>query len=575
MTLKKYVFSSGGKIKPIPFLVLAAVFYTFVSYVYIRAFFKTGFLYTGHDLFFHLSRVEEIYQDIVHGYWIPDISLFTFGQIGHGVQFFYPWMAIYPFALLKLIIHDPIQSIYIGIGLVTLLTFALAHFSMYQFSHSRMQSVLFSVIYTLSMYRAANIFVRFDLGEFVAMSFLPLVFLGFYYSVFGNYKKWYYLAIGMTLLLYSHVLTFVIVFLILLFIVVVCIRAINRKWLRIKYLSVAASFALLMTSVFWLPFVEHYFNTTINKPKILDLFTHALKLNELIDRSLANTFWTPNLGLFLLIALLVGWAAFNKVNKIYVHVYLLGLLMFMLSTNYFPWKYIQNTPFKILQFPWRLTLLTSFFLAVYFSKLCMVTFKKHSAVLILLVVLPVLFYYPAAQSYLMGVQNQNGLTAHPSSEQLTGAHKLNLETYRHLFDSSWTTLDYFPSEAVPYSDDIVGHKLLVNGHLLEGQYKPTVKNGAAVFDLSMLDLNKNDEIDLPFLMYKNDQVKINDQVTDAQISERGTLKISAVSDDDHVIAISYESSFAEKLSLWLTGLSWAGLMILIFISRRTSKHLAS
>ncbi|MFT8323490.1 MAG: hypothetical protein ABF649_21765, partial [Bacillus sp. (in: firmicutes)] len=57
--------------------ILIGLFYVGISYIYIRPMLKTGMLYSGDDLIFHLNRIEEIYQCLVHGSYIPNISIYT------------------------------------------------------------------------------------------------------------------------------------------------------------------------------------------------------------------------------------------------------------------------------------------------------------------------------------------------------------------------------------------------------------------------------------------------------------------------------------------------------------------
>lgn len=62
-------------------------------------------------------------------------------------------------------------------------------------------------VYTFSAYRATDVFYRGAMGEAVSLTLLPMVFLGTYYVLFNDYKKWYWLAIGMTLLVYTYLLS--------------------------------------------------------------------------------------------------------------------------------------------------------------------------------------------------------------------------------------------------------------------------------------------------------------------------------------------------------------------------------
>ena len=57
-----------------------------------------------------------------------------------------------------------------------------------------------------------DIFARFALGEFIALTFIPLCFYGLYAIIIGNEKDWTFLAAGVSLILLTHILSTIIVF---------------------------------------------------------------------------------------------------------------------------------------------------------------------------------------------------------------------------------------------------------------------------------------------------------------------------------------------------------------------------
>lgn len=64
----------------------------------------------------------------------------------------------------------------------------------------------FSLLYTTSSFRSVEIFLRGAMGELLAMSILPLILLGFI-KLYDSKESWVMLAISMTLLIYTHVLS--------------------------------------------------------------------------------------------------------------------------------------------------------------------------------------------------------------------------------------------------------------------------------------------------------------------------------------------------------------------------------
>ena len=73
--------------------------------------------------------------------------------------------------------------------------------------NSRRVAVGASVLYTLCIYRLVNVYTRATLGESLAMVFFPVVMLGLYEVLCRDEKKWPLLALGMTGVCMSHLLS--------------------------------------------------------------------------------------------------------------------------------------------------------------------------------------------------------------------------------------------------------------------------------------------------------------------------------------------------------------------------------
>lgn len=74
----------------INFVILSV--YMAISILYVVMGLKYHIIYTGTDFIFHANRIEELYQNIQSGVFIPRISTHSFNNIGSGVNFFYPWI---------------------------------------------------------------------------------------------------------------------------------------------------------------------------------------------------------------------------------------------------------------------------------------------------------------------------------------------------------------------------------------------------------------------------------------------------------------------------------------------------
>ena len=64
---------------------------------------------------------------------------------------------------------------------------------------------LFSILYNNGGYLLLQISQRGDIAEYIALIFLPLIFMGYEKLFDYNSKKWLWLSIGMICVGYAHI----------------------------------------------------------------------------------------------------------------------------------------------------------------------------------------------------------------------------------------------------------------------------------------------------------------------------------------------------------------------------------
>ena len=142
----------GTRKRKVWFNIGLCILFLLLSIVYVWPFAHRGVIFGSGDLMFHVNRMEELYQDIQRGVLVPRISSFSFNQVGSGINFFYPWVLLYPFAIIRLLTHNPISAFYIGIVLINFLTLGIAYYSMLRFASSRKRAFAFAIIYSFANY---------------------------------------------------------------------------------------------------------------------------------------------------------------------------------------------------------------------------------------------------------------------------------------------------------------------------------------------------------------------------------------------------------------------------------------
>lgn len=339
----------------------------------------------GQDIEFQLARIEGISDGLRHGDFPVRMNDFFYDGYGYPVDVFYGSALLYIPAILRLIGFTVTASYKAYVFCVNCLTAAAAYYCGRNIFRNKSTAAVMTLAYMLASYRLLNIYVRSAVGEYTAMIFLPLVFLGMwkiYTSDEYSLKNSIILATGMLGLVYSHVLTTEHVAIIAVVVAVSLIKKTLRKNTLRTELTAVLIF-IIIGAAFIVPFVDYYLNTdtiikyTASMPKmiqadgidIIDYFAFFKNIfgnsNEVAS---ARMQLTPGMtliaGLFAAIYLVISGKGNKRIN------YLTGMAIIILfmATNMFPWNIFARTyPGMIMaqiQFPWRYIGLVSIVLAV-------------------------------------------------------------------------------------------------------------------------------------------------------------------------------------------------------------------
>lgn len=184
----------------------------------------TTFLTEGHDLLFHLMRIEGIRQGLLAGQFPVRIQPLQYNGYGYACSVFYGELFLYIPAVLRLC-GFTIQNAYkIFVILVNVATTLIAYHSFKAMLKDKNIALLCCMVYVLAPYRLANVYVRCAVGEYCAMMFWPMIACGLYllYTGLGQDEKcskkdksgflngrtaWIWLVIGYSGLIQTHLLS--------------------------------------------------------------------------------------------------------------------------------------------------------------------------------------------------------------------------------------------------------------------------------------------------------------------------------------------------------------------------------
>ena len=324
------------------------------------------YLYNGDDLCYHLARLEGLKDGILDGQ-IP-VNILPEGLQGNGyLNAMYPYLFLYIGAFLRICRVSIGLSYKVLVFLSNLGSAVCAYIAMKSMCKSRRSVMLAVVLYTLMPYRFTNIFSRGDLGETLALIFWPFVIAGLYHIIMGDRKKWYYLVIGFSGILQSHILSAAFVAVICVITAAVyCVRIVREK--RYVEIGKAAGMFLLLNMWYLVPFVYYYFrdNLATGVLRWSGYFEQSINPSNLTESiSLYNKQYF-SLGLALLGCVGIGiiWLLCEKSipktdeDGFLLYLLVMGCLMTYMTTGYFPSRtLLANVQYKsivtMIQFPWR------------------------------------------------------------------------------------------------------------------------------------------------------------------------------------------------------------------------------
>lgn len=165
------------------------------------------FLKRGHDLAFHLTRIEGIYQGMRMGQFPVRVNPVQLEGYGNITGIMYPQLFLFFPAALRFLGVSTMLAYKVLIVCVNIVTAALAYLAGRRISGSEAVGWAAGGLYTFSLYRLIDAYTRASVGELLAMAFMPLVVWGIYEILWGDQRKWYLLMLGMTGILQSHVLS--------------------------------------------------------------------------------------------------------------------------------------------------------------------------------------------------------------------------------------------------------------------------------------------------------------------------------------------------------------------------------
>lgn len=328
----------------------------------------------GHDTGFHIANIVSLseqlnWSNLFHLKILPIIA----NNFGYGTNIFYPNL---PHFITALVYKYLPGSIFTSIKITDFFLIFFSGITMYTFmkkiTKNKNLSFLSTLFYMTAPYKIYDYLYRDALAESFVFVFMPLIFLGIYYLLHQQYKKFYfYFVIGYVGLLNSHLIMSIYITIFLSIFLLIHLKTIWNKETIFRLLL--ATFLVILISL----------------PFLIPVFTHMLNGNYVAftKGEMSNRFGVYGNGLFLFQFLLgwkkigfhmINWLALGliiyflyklkkenklknmiKTNDLFSMGFICMFLGIWLSSHLFPWFLLPNFLLMI-QFPYRLGVLTSF-----------------------------------------------------------------------------------------------------------------------------------------------------------------------------------------------------------------------
>jgi hypothetical protein len=363
-------------------------------------------LYHGHDINDHVFRVIGTVLALKGGQLPPSVGPNLAGNFGYAWNIFYAPLSAYIPAIIKIFLPTFIGSLKVFLFLTVFVSgLTMYHFAK-DYTKSQNVGVLASLIYITAPYRIVDMFVRGAVGEVLAFVFIPLLFHGLYNLLRSDGTKSYLITIGGAGLVLSHnISAFICAIMAILYLIL------NYKSLAklrvIGGLIANGLFIVGITLFFIVPLLEQriYGNYVVFLPdrmgSIKSMRENSVYIHQLLFGkfelggsygldTITNEF-PFTIGLEIVLPLLLTPFVYGKIKEEkyhYIVLIILGIFAAFTTSDLFPWLSMPKV-FAYIQFPWRILMLSIFFLSIVASQNLSLLFNKfeikHIAIILLII----------------------------------------------------------------------------------------------------------------------------------------------------------------------------------------------
>lgn len=348
--------------------IMLALFFLVLAFISTYPAFIGHFFKLTMDGQIHLIRFESVADAIKNKELPPIVNFMGYGNVGEVFNGMYPWLAGLVFIIPRVLLSSPMHALFIGFYLLNILTILNTYLLVRKLSNNYYIRLIGVILYQLNAYHLTLMYSRNALGEALAYAFLPLMMLGCY-LIWDNKKLGIlYLALGMGMIINSHMISSILAFLLIVIAEIYRIFARKLNLKEIVYL-ISAGILTIPIIIFTVANIanislQNRIATTWRGISSIDMWESlkAMLQNDIADKSIIF-----NIGIicFVLLCILLMTSIVSKANGSWKK-YILGAgIIYILTLNIIPLPAsLPQTPVGIIQFTGRLLSIVMILLTV-------------------------------------------------------------------------------------------------------------------------------------------------------------------------------------------------------------------
>lgn len=519
-------------------------------------------VYRGDDFYFHFRRMSALTDSFRDGTFPAYIDYKSVEGYGYLSNPFYSDVILIPFAALSLLTGTLFAYNFMLLTM-TILCGVLMYIAIRTIYKNTFAAAISGILFSFCNYRLFDIYPRGALGEALAFTFFPLVLLGLYHIIAGDYKrKWYVLVIAFTLMIYTHVLSSVLTFATTILFLIIYNKPLRKEPKRILYLVLSGVVTLPLVAYFLLPLLEqmasnqfYYQSEAWADPTLYSTSIYWLLLGMTEGLTQPEQFFLPKIGLFVSLGLVFRLFIHGKSKQLKsIDAFVIvGLVYLFITSNLFPWNKFPFSELKLIQFPWRLFAFVSFFFAIAGGHYLSQTVKTNKRKFVAfggIIVFALLVIAGDAQNYKR--------VFYPERQALEAPNLVN----NYLGGGR----EYLPSKTAAEALEMRGEKVIADSD--NTQISNFTRNGRFTsFDVTTTG---SDKLELPLIYYKGYKVTLDNKDLPISESDKGLIQVPI--DQSGRVEAYYKGTAIQYVSFAITMISILVLCFYLCIAEKRRKR---